>query len=132
METNIFKIVFTSEEWRGVGKKRVHRGFNSMVFYFYLKKNKNLEQIEEDVKIQEPVKYKLDGQYMEWFFYYSLLFSEYLKYFLSIQNIETSELCGFYLTELIPDQEYVKPVTEDCFHKTYFHQGVWEPYAQTI
>lgn len=69
---------------------------------------------------------------MEWFFYYSLLFSEYLKYFLSIQNIETSELCGFYLTELIPDQEYVKPVTEDCFHKTYFHQGVWEPYAQTI
>ena len=38
MKTNIFKIVFTSEEWRGVGKKRVHRGFNPTVFYFFKKK----------------------------------------------------------------------------------------------
>ena len=42
---------------------------------------------------------------MEWFLYYSLVFSEYFKYFLSIQNIERSELGGLYLTELIPDQE---------------------------
>lgn len=51
---------------------------------------------------------------MEWFFYYSLLFSEYLKY-LSIQNIETSELGGFYLTELIPDQELRKACDRRLF-----------------
>ena len=55
METNILKLVFTFEEWRGVGKKRVHRRFNSTVFYFY-QKRKNLKQREENVKIQEPVK----------------------------------------------------------------------------
>ena len=41
----------------GEGNKRVHRGFNSTVFYFY--KKKNLKQIQENVKIQ--LSYKLDG-----------------------------------------------------------------------
>lgn len=45
---------------KGVGKEKGTQRIQLHGVLLLLKK-KNLEQIKEDVKIQEPVKYKLDG-----------------------------------------------------------------------